>query len=133
MRISDCSSDVCSSDLGLRQRQKLRPVLLGDSKLRQVVGYVLEAELLLRRSWDNQRMAALAEPLIGDADDHDVLHLRQLTDDVLDLDDRDVLAAADHDILRASDDRDVEIGRGTCGEREGQYWSNSGLVVELKK
>src|SRR3546814_6595433 len=66
----------------LRQRQKLRPVLLGDSKLRQVVGYVLEAELLLRRSWDNQRMAALAEPLIGDADDHDVLHLRQITDDV---------------------------------------------------
>src|SRR3546814_6688546 len=56
----------------LRQRQKLRPVLLGDSKLRQVVGYVLEAELLLRRSWDNQRMAALAEPLIGDADDPDV-------------------------------------------------------------
>src|SRR3546814_19024855 len=73
---------------------------LGHSKLRQVVGYVLEAELLLRRSWDNQRMAALAEPLIGDADDHDVLHLRQITDDVLDLDDRDVLAAADHDILR---------------------------------
>src|SRR3546814_5148930 len=56
-------------------------------------------------------MAALAEPLIGDADDHDVLHLRQITDDVLDLDDRDVLAAADHDILRASDDRDVAILR----------------------
>src|SRR3546814_16481922 len=52
-----------------------------------------------------------AEPLIGDAYDHDVLHLRQITDDVLDLDDRDVLAAADHDILRASDDRDVAILR----------------------
>src|SRR3546814_15357488 len=91
---------------------------LGDSKLRQVVGYVLEAELLLRRSWDNQRMVALAEPLIGDADDHDVLHLRQITDDVLDLDDRDVIAAADHDIDRKSVVQGKRVSvRVDCGGR----------------
>src|SRR5690348_11053830 len=57
----------------------------------------------------HERAGPLAEPLVGIADDGDLLDGGMLEQQTLDLDDRDVLAAADDDVLRAARDADVAV------------------------
>src|SRR5438477_13204913 len=58
---------------------------------------------------DDQGLDRLAPLLVGDADDADLGHGRMREHPVLDLDRRDVLAAADDDVLLAVGDSEVAL------------------------
>src|SRR5439155_8843615 len=89
----------------------------------QLLGPELWCDLLLRkerlqfvkreglaRFQDDARATALTQPLVRDADQRHVAHLRMAEQHVLDLLDRDVLTAADDDVLASTGNADVSVG-----------------------
>src|SRR3546814_3642014 len=104
MRISDWSSDVCSSDLEIRQE------ILMAEKANIRTGYRTDEKQAMRHTVARElRPEHLLENVEGQ-----IVIIDDCTDGTI---------AAPHD----------EIGRATCRERVCQYVEISGVAVSLKK
>jgi len=86
----------------------LGPILLGDLVFRHVGLHGSQIELMSRAQRD-EGAGAFSQPRVGIADQRGREHRRVLEQQVLDLDDRHVLAAADDDVLDAAVDADVAL------------------------
>src|SRR5574337_526394 len=95
------------------QQQAFRHVRRRDLQALQVLGHRREVEALAGLGHDD-RAGALAEPLVGVGDDRDLGDRRMLVEQRLDLEHRNVLAAADDHVLAAPGDADVAAGGAAC-------------------
>src|SRR3546814_19481200 len=123
MRISDWSSDVCSSDLAKALRSEVCSIYLlrdGSLELFATVGLKQEAVHVTR--------LALGQGLVGTiAEDVDVLNLAEAR------------AHSDFEYRPETGEENFhsfagvpKIGRAACRERRGQDWEISVVAVSLK-
>ncbi len=90
--------------------EPLRPVLLGDLGASRNCAHLGEAELAVPGRADDEGAGALAEPLVGHRHDRDLAHRRVRVQQLLDLGDRDLLAAAvDHVLDPAGDPQEAVV------------------------
>ena len=83
--------------------------MFGELLLLEECHHVGEAEILTRFR-HHERAGALPKSRVGNAHEGDRLHGRMAEQETFDLDDRDVLAAADDDVLGAAGNADVAVG-----------------------
>src|SRR3546814_12405026 len=105
MRISDWSSDVCSSDLYDRERKLWKEKVSAEQDYPQARAALYETEIALQ----NVKQKLIAIGVAGDSPSLSRLE------------------------LRAPFDCAIKIGRTSCRERVCQYVWYSGVAVVLKK
>src|SRR3954447_6145787 len=86
--------------------QFLGPLLPRDARTREMFGNRREVERVDTVREPHERARVLAQPVVGRGDDRDLGDLRQRRDRAFDLRRREVLAAADDDVLQTVGDRE---------------------------